>query len=149
MTLSSYAAQGVLDQIYTFYVRPHLYYDNIIYDKYGPELKLGFTKKLQSIQYSAALAVTGAWRGTNTDGLCKEVGWEILYYRKCYRGLCHFYKLRNYQRLYNLYSEISQERILWNKIAEVLKRSFQVRRKHLTLFDFIEKQTFEKRCFVS
>ena len=149
MTLSSYASRGVLDQIYKLYVRPHLYYDDIIYHKNDPELKLGFTKKLQSIQYSAASAVTGAWRGTNTDRLCEEVGWEILYCRKCYVRLCHFYKLRNYQRPYNLYSEIPQERILRNKVAEVLKRNFQVRRKHLTLFDFIEKQTFEKRCSVS
>ena len=84
--------------IYELYVRPHLYYDDIIYHKYDPEFKffkLDFTKKLESIRYSAALAVTGAWRGTNTDRLCEEVGWETLYYRKWYRCLCHFYKLRN------------------------------------------------------
>ena len=97
--------------IYELYVRPHLYYDDIIYHKYDPEFKffkLDFTKKLESIQYSAALAVTGAWRGTNTDRLCEEVGWEILYYRKWYRCLCHFYKLRNKERPYNLCSEIRQ-----------------------------------------
>ena len=130
-------------------MRPRLYYDGIIYHKYDPELKLDFTKKLESIQYSAALAVTGAWRGTNTDILCEEVGWEILYYRKWYRRLCRFYKLRNYQRPCNLYSEIPQERILLNRVAEVLKNSFQVRGEHLTLFDFIGKQTLEKQCFVS
>ena len=65
---------GVLDQIYKLYVRPHLYYDDIIYHKYDPEFELDFTKELESIQYSAALAVTGAWRGTNTDRLCEEVG---------------------------------------------------------------------------
>ena len=62
-----------------------------------------------------------------------------------YRRLCHFYKLRNYQRPYSLYSEIPQERILQNMVAEVLKQSFQVRGEHLTLFDFIEKQTLKKR----
>ena len=112
-------------------------------------LHLTLPKRFESIQYSAALVVTGAWRGTNTDRLCEEVGWEILYYRKWYRCLCHFYKLRNYQRPYNLYSEIPQERILLNRVADVLKQSFQVRGDHLTLFDFMEKQTLEKRCFVS
>ena len=68
--LSKYVSQGVVDRIYKLYLRPHLYYDDIIYHKYDPELKLDFTKKLESIQYSAALAVTGAWRGTNTDRLC-------------------------------------------------------------------------------
>ena len=122
--LSKYVSRGVLDQIYKLYVRPHLYYDDIIYHKSDPEFKLDFTKKLESIQYSAALAVTEAWRGTNTDRLCEEVGLEILYYRKWYRCLCHFYKLRNYQRPYNLYSEIRQERILLNRVARGLKTKF-------------------------
>ena len=124
-------------------MRPHLYYDDIICHKYDPEFKLDFT---ESIQYSAALAVTGAWRETDTDRLCEEVCWEILYYRKWYGCLCHFYKLRNYQRPYNLYSEIRQERILLNRVAEILKQSFQVRGENLTLLDFMEKQTLEKRC---
>ena len=37
----------------------------------------------------------------------------------------------------------------WNRVAEVLKQSFQVRGEHFTLFDFEEKQTLEKRCFAS
>ena len=57
--LSKYISRGVLDQIYKLYVRPHLLYDEIIYHKYDPELKRDFTKKLESIHYSAALAVTG------------------------------------------------------------------------------------------
>ena len=48
-------------------MRPHLDYFDIIYHKYDPEFKLDFTKRLESTQYSAALAVSGAWRGTNTD----------------------------------------------------------------------------------
>ena len=67
--LFNYVSRGALDQIYKLHMRPHLYYDNIIYHEYDPELKLDFTKKLESIQYSAALAVTGAWRGTNTQAL--------------------------------------------------------------------------------
>ena len=65
--LSKYVARDVLDQIYKLYVRPHLDYGDIIYHKYDPEFKLDFTKRLESTQYSAALAVSGAWRGTNTD----------------------------------------------------------------------------------
>ena len=51
--------------------------------------------------------------------------------------LCHFYKLPNYQRPYNLYSEIRQGHILLNRVAEVLKQSFQVGGENLTLLDFI------------
>ena len=104
-------AHDVLDQIYKLYVRPHLDYGDIIYHKYDPEFKLDFTKRLESTQYSAALAFSGAWRGTNTDKIYKELGWEILYYRRWSRRLCHFYKLQNDQRpsLY-LLNEIPQER---------------------------------------
>ena len=108
--LSKYASRDVLDQIFKLYVRPNLDYGDIIYHRHDPKFKLEFTKKLESIQYSAALAVSGAWRGTNTDKLYKELGWGILYYRRWYRRLCHFYKLRNNQRPLYLYSEIPQER---------------------------------------
>ena len=104
--LSKYVSRDVLDQIYKLYVRPHLDYGDIICHKHYPEFKLEFTKRLES----AALAVSGAWRGTNTDKLYEELGWEILYYRRWYRRLCHFYKLRNNQRPLYLYSEIQQER---------------------------------------
>ena len=90
-------------------MRPHLDYGDIIYHMYDPEFKLDFNKKLESTQFSAALAVTEAWRGTNTDRLYEEFGWEILYYRRWYGRLCYFYKLRNDQRPYYLYSEIPQE----------------------------------------
>ena len=61
--LSKYVSRDALDQIYKLSVRPHLDYGDIIYHKYDPEFKLDFTKKLESTQYSAALAVTGgmAW----------------------------------------------------------------------------------------
>ena len=108
--LSKYVARDVLDQIYKLYVRPHLDYGDIIYHKYDPEFKLDFTKRLESTQYSAALAVSGAWRGTNTDKIYEELGWEILYYRRWYRHLCYFYKLQSDQRPLYLYNEIPQER---------------------------------------
>ena len=91
--LSKFVSRGVLDQIYMNFMCDHTCIMMIIYHKYDPEFKffkLDFSKKLESIQYSAALAVTEAWRGTNTDRLCEEVGREILYYRKWYRCLCHF-----------------------------------------------------------
>ena len=66
-------SRDVLDQIYKLYVRPHLDYGDIIYHKYDPEFELDFTKKLESTQYSAALAVSGVWHGTNTDKLYEDL----------------------------------------------------------------------------
>ena len=91
--LSKYVSREVLNQIYKLYVRPHLDHSDIIYHKYDLEFKLDFTKKLESTQYSAALAVSAAWRGTNTDKLYEELGWEILCYRRWYSRLCHIYNL--------------------------------------------------------
>ena len=35
-------------------------------------------EKLESVQYAAALAVTGMWRGTSRERLYNELGWEPL-----------------------------------------------------------------------
>ena len=88
--LSKYVARDVSDQIYKLYVRPHLDYGDIIYHKYDLEFKLDFAKRPESTQYSAVIAVSGAWRGTNTDKIYEELGWEIFYYKRWYRRLCHF-----------------------------------------------------------
>ena len=97
--------RDVLDLIYKLYVRPHLDYGDIIYHKFDPELTMEFTRKLESTQYTAALAVNGAWRGTNRNKLYEELGWEYLYHRRWYRRLTHFFKLRqseSQQYFYNL-----------------------------------------------
>ena len=63
--LSNYVSRRVLDQIYKLYVRPHVDYGDKIYHSYDPDMQSTFTHKLEQIQYAAALAVTGAWRGTS------------------------------------------------------------------------------------
>ena len=60
-----WVSREVLDQVYKLYIRPHLEYGDIIYHKFDPNMHLEFTKKLEQVQYSAAFAVTGAWRGTS------------------------------------------------------------------------------------
>ena len=107
--LTKYVSSDALDQIYKLYVRAHLDYGDIIYHKYDPEFKLDFTKRLESTQYSAELAVSGAWRGTDTDKIYEKLGWEILYYRRWYRRLCHFHKLQNDQRPLYFFNEIPHE----------------------------------------
>ena len=72
--LSKYVSRDVLDQMYKLHVRPHLDYGDIIYHKVDPELSPDFTKKLEATQYSAALAVRVAWRGTSKCKLYVELG---------------------------------------------------------------------------
>ena len=93
-------------------MRPHLDYGDTIYHKHDPDLKLDFTKKLESTQYSAALAVSGAWRGTSRQKLYDELGWESLYQKRWYRRMTRFYKLRSTRSPLYLYNLIPPERDL-------------------------------------
>ena len=52
-------------------------------------------QSLESTQYQAALAVSGAWKGSSTTKLYEELGWETLSDRRWLRRLCQFYKIQN------------------------------------------------------
>ena len=110
--LSKYVSRNVLDQIYKLYVRPHLDYGDIIYHRYDPEMRSHFTQALEQTQYSAALAVTGARRGTSRQKLYNELGWESLHDRRWYRRLCHFFVLKKQRTPQYLFNEIPNERQL-------------------------------------
>ena len=56
--MSKYVSSDVLDKMYKLCVRPHPDLDD-------PEVSFSLTKRLESVQYTATLAVvTGAWKGT-------------------------------------------------------------------------------------
>ena len=83
--LSKYLPRQSLNELYKLYVRPHLDYGDVIY--HTPQHVCEFSQnitlsnqmeKLESIQYSAALAVTCAWKGTSRVKLYDELGWESL-----------------------------------------------------------------------
>ena len=52
-----------------------------------------FHRKLESIRYNAALAITSAIRGTSKEKLYQELGFESLQQRRWYRKLYCFYKI--------------------------------------------------------
>ena len=107
--LSKYITRNVLDQIYKLYMRPPLDYGDIIYHRYDPEMQSHFIRTLEQTQYSAALAVTGARRGTSRQRLYNELGWESLYDRRWYRRLCHFFTLKKQHSPQYLVTEIPNE----------------------------------------
>ena len=80
--LSKYVSRDVLDQMQKLYVRPHLDYGDVIYHNFDPELTLEFDKILETVQYLAAFAVSGAWRGTNKCKLYEELRQEYLSHRR-------------------------------------------------------------------
>ena len=76
--------------IYKSFIRSHLDYGDIIYDE---RYNVSFHQKIESIQYNAALATTGAIRGTSKEKLYHELGFESLVSRRWHRKLCCFYKV--------------------------------------------------------
>ena len=83
--------RDVLDQMYKLYVRPHLDYGDVIYHNQ----KFYRMSRLESTQCDTALAVSGAWRGTSTDKILEELGWETPAHIIWYRRLCQLYKIVN------------------------------------------------------
>ena len=70
------------------FIRSRLDYADIIYDQ---AYNSAFHDKLESIQYNACLAITGAIRGTSTEKIYQELGLESLKSRRWFRKLRHFY----------------------------------------------------------
>ena len=89
--------------IYKSFIRPHLDSCAIIFDQ--PENEI-FCKKIESVQYNAALAITGAIQGTSTENLHKELGLD--------KKLCCFYKIKNNEFSSYLAELIPSEYHLYN-----------------------------------
>ena len=79
--------RAILLTIYKSFLRPHLDYGDVIYDRAFNE---SFQNKLESVQYNA---ITGAIRGSSRK-LYQELGLESLKSRRWYRKLCLFFKLK-------------------------------------------------------
>ena len=76
--------------IYKAFLRPLIDYGDIIYDQPQNE---SFCEKLESVQYKAALAITGAIQGTSREKIYLELGLESLKNRRWYKRLCCMFKI--------------------------------------------------------
>ena len=74
---------------------------------YDQTFNMSFQQKMETIQYNAALAITGAIRGSSRENLYQELGLETLQQQRWYRKLCSFYKILKSQSPKYLYSIIS------------------------------------------
>ena len=52
-------------------------------------------ERIERVQYQAALAITGCWRGSNADKLYEELGLESLTERRWSRRLVQLFKIHN------------------------------------------------------
>ena len=76
--------------IYKSFVRPHLGYGDIIYDRPDNEALI---RKLEQVQYNAAVAISGAIKCTSPSKLYKELSLESLEFRRRLRRLCFLHKI--------------------------------------------------------
>ena len=102
--LSNFLPLKSLDQMYKAFVRSHLDYCDVIY--HIPPLlhqaPLGvtlnsFMEKVERVQHQAALAITGAWNGSNRIKRYDELGWKSLSDRRRCRRVLQIYKISNNQ----------------------------------------------------
>ena len=101
--------RSALVTIYKSFIRPHLDYGDIIYDRPNNN---SFTQNIETIQYNAAMAVTGAIKGSSRDNLYNELGLESLSSRRWIRRLLSFYKYFTSMRpcyLYSLIPKVNSE----------------------------------------
>ena len=129
-----YLSRKVLLQIYISYIRPNLDYCDVIYHKpsyddfycacYSERAKTDpvninaqFNDKIETVQYNAALAITGCVRGTSREKLYSELGFTSVYDRRRFHKLSLYYKILN-----NLTPEYL--RIL---IPDSIRRSYAMR----------------------
>lgn len=71
--LSGSLPRSALVTMYRSFVRPHLDYADVIYDQPHNDT---FCSRTESVQYNAALAITGAIRGTSREKIYQELGLE-------------------------------------------------------------------------
>ena len=74
--------------IYKSFIRRFLDYTDIIYDQLNKDV---LENKLERIEYNAALAITGAIRGTSRDNIYKELEIES---RRSLTRLLTFHKIK-------------------------------------------------------
>ena len=90
LKLQNVLPRSALLTVYKSFIRPLLDYGDMIYDKAFNE---SFHDKLESLQYNAALAITGAIKGSFTEKLYEELGLESLKSRRWYRKMSLFYNV--------------------------------------------------------
>jgi len=71
-------------------LRPLIDYGDIIYDQQQNE---SFCEKIETVQYQAALAITGAIHGTSQNKIYQELGLESLKSRRWYKRLTCMFKI--------------------------------------------------------
>ena len=129
----TFLLRGPLLTIYKSFIRPHLDYGDVIYDQHYNN---SFHQKLESVQYNAALAITGAIRGSSKKNFYHELGSESLQKRWRFRKPFYFFKITKNESLKYLFDQIP-----------TAKTAYRTRNNIDNIPRFNVKHTFFKNSF--
>ena len=100
--LSSYLSSKTLDRIYKVFVRSLFDYCDVIYhiSPFANPSDSSITlhplmEAIERVLHQVARVITGTWKGTSTNKLYEELGWETLSDRRWNRGIIQFFKIHN------------------------------------------------------
>ena len=119
--LYAYLPRQSLLNIYKSFIRPHLDYGDVIYDQPHNDT---FCRMIESVQYNAALAITGAIKGSSRERLYHELGLESLSDRRWYRRLVYFFNIVSRNSPNYLYSLLPAKQRSYDPIRSNLFRNF-------------------------
>ena len=83
--LYHYMPRDSLVTIYKSFIRPHLDYADVIFDKPS---NATFSNRIESSQHNAALPITGTVMGISKGKLYQELGFETMKETRWFRRLC-------------------------------------------------------------
>ena len=135
--LSVNLPRNALLTIYKSFIRPHLDYGDILYDKPNNE---NFQSKIEKVQYRACLAIAGAIQGTSREKNYEELGLHSLAKRRWQSKLIFFYKIVNHLLPDYLYSYLyfySQENYHLRLASTSAIRPFPSRTKSFKKYVFL------------
>ena len=115
--------------IYKSFIRPHLDYGDILYDKLNNE---NFQTKVEKVQCRACLSITGAIQGTLREKVYDELGLHSLAKRRWRSKLILCYKIVNHllpDYLYSYLGFCSQENYHLRSASTSAMRPFPSRTK--------------------
>ena len=87
-------SRQTLDTLYKLHIRSIIDY---CFQVFGPGLTTEQIKKLDQLQYRAAIIVTGALKSSSREKLLADLGWETNLARLEYLSICHFQKIYTFQ----------------------------------------------------
>ena len=114
--LQTIVPRNSLPTIYKPFVRPDC--ADVIYDQPS---NASFSKKIESVQYNAALAITGAIKCSSCEKLYQELGLEYLYQRRWAKRLCLLYKVFSTGQPFYIYDLLPPMRSLVDMLIRLMQ----------------------------